>query len=317
MDAPTEWTYGGLVDWTSADTLRLMPIELVLRPIVEAVKERYTVAGLTLPSALSAWNPMLPVKTITDAIQSAATALMPKFVNHTDNGGDWSGQTEIPYWTEADVLIEIDSLERLELGHLSPLSAEWCFQQYQILNLLRWILEKPALTYNHAYKSVSEGAGVGGSSSDAVAAAQAAFEAKSWTEAGEGTWVCQESGLIANPYWTASFASGRGKLRAQNLGYSNSINCDIDMYIFPVTFMDVGVYNSSDGFIENEFNLFQSFSNVSAQYTYSNYLFDYMQDPAPEGVQYYECYVHSSAHTNYTGYHNVLKYDIANGFKFQ
>jgi len=40
MDAPTEWTYGGLLDWSSADSLKLAPVGMATRCIVEALKER-------------------------------------------------------------------------------------------------------------------------------------------------------------------------------------------------------------------------------------------------------------------------------------
>jgi len=230
MDAPTEWTYGGQIDWSSADSLRLAPAGLVLQTIIEAVKERYAaitsmVPGVRLPMLLGGdmygaaagfddatqtyvvnmnighgftsehsvtvtweggqrrwcvipyyaanqwvalsggvgdtlptsgkvmlsvdFNPLRPVKEYTDAIQGAVDYLIRDgvfygknwFVKHIDHGGDWSGVGKDyvwPRWNEAGILASIGAEERLVSDVLSPLSAAWCFQQYQILNLLRW-----------------------------------------------------------------------------------------------------------------------------------------------------------------------------------
>lgn len=147
MAAPTEWTYDGQLDWSSADSLRLAPAGLVLRVIIEAIKERYAAIGISAPALLAAdFNPLAPAKTYIDAVQSAMTTLMDAswpyyaFVNHTIQDGDFTGldMEALPFWTEADMLAAIGAEERIVLYPLSILSAEWCHQQYQLLNLMRW-----------------------------------------------------------------------------------------------------------------------------------------------------------------------------------
>ena len=141
MDAPTEWTYGGKLDWSSADSLKLVPIGMGCRCIIEALKERAEAANYTLPAILTAdYNPFQVLSNIIPAIQSSVTALLALFCNHTDNGGDWSGLSYVaPAWTEADILTTLEIESRLSLAKLNPISAAWAHQQYQILSLLKWI----------------------------------------------------------------------------------------------------------------------------------------------------------------------------------
>ena len=74
MDAPTEWTYGGKIDWSSPEKLKFLPVQLPLRCIIEAIKERHNATpletyGYPLPAFFSApYNPLSPLKAYTDAI---------------------------------------------------------------------------------------------------------------------------------------------------------------------------------------------------------------------------------------------------------
>ena len=77
-----------------------------------------------------------------EAIQNTITSLIPCFANHTDNGGNWDGKTDIPAWTESSILEAIGAEKRLLVNKLNVLSAAWVTQQYQILNMLKWRLVK-------------------------------------------------------------------------------------------------------------------------------------------------------------------------------
>ena len=74
-----------------------------------------------------------------EALHNWITTLIPKFVNHTDHGGDWTGlETYAPYWTEETILanIDIEYPERCtELG-----SAKWAKQTREILDRLAWVI---------------------------------------------------------------------------------------------------------------------------------------------------------------------------------
>lgn len=200
MAAPTEWTYDGQLDWSSADSLRLAPSGLVFRVIIEAVKERYAAIGISAPALLAAeFNPLAPVKTYIDTIQSAMTDLMNcgpwlAFVKHTDSGGDWSGQNIyiIPKWTEADMLAAIGAEERLVLYPLSVLSAEWFFQQYQLLNLLKWTYASYNIKFTEAswacMKKYVE-TDYFPSEAEAQADAISQYNSADWDESSATTWA--------------------------------------------------------------------------------------------------------------------------------
>lgn len=71
--------------------------------------------------------------------QSGIDDILDRYANHTDSSGDWTGQDDIPLWTEADMLTAIGDAERIPAPTDPLISARWMFQQYKILNLLRWV----------------------------------------------------------------------------------------------------------------------------------------------------------------------------------
>ena len=70
--------------------------------------------------------------------QRSIDYVIPRYVNHTIQDGDFSGLTEFPMWTEADILEAISDEERLPIPNEPMMSAKWCYQQYKIINVLRW-----------------------------------------------------------------------------------------------------------------------------------------------------------------------------------
>lgn len=108
--------------------------------LMGALRERCRGAGVAIPAIFAADYAkfeLLP-KTWFSTFQSTITTLIPKYVNHTDNSGDWNGQTTIPAWTEATILTAIGDASRLPAPS-SQICAKWCFQQYKILNMPRWV----------------------------------------------------------------------------------------------------------------------------------------------------------------------------------
>ena len=65
--------------------------------------------------------------------------LITKFVNHTNNSGSWDNQATIPNWTEATIITAIGDGSRLSAPTDPLISAPWLYQQYKMLNLLRWV----------------------------------------------------------------------------------------------------------------------------------------------------------------------------------
>ena len=164
MDAPTEWTYGGLIDWSSPAKLKLLPVQLPMRCIVEALNERYAAHGSTaaammrtfgevtpLAPLMETYNPLAKISDYAKAVQWCVTRMIKGFGIHDMNnylkhtaatGGDFTGYEHyyFPPWNETEMLAAIGAEKRIAVPSLlAPLSADWFFQQYQLLNLMRWI----------------------------------------------------------------------------------------------------------------------------------------------------------------------------------
>lgn len=146
-------------DWSSVDKRRLTSLYENLFPLIDAVNqkcgtsftERWTGWGDT--DARNAVDPIaLPARlqtilsggsnysyNICWLIHDRIDKLMPFFANHTDSGGDWSNATAIPAWDEATMLAAIGDSIRIPYPQtLYEVTAEWVYQQYKILNKLRW-----------------------------------------------------------------------------------------------------------------------------------------------------------------------------------
>jgi len=96
------------------------------------------------------------------AFHAQITYLIPLFANHLDNDGDWTGIStpdgwtrndnpaqSLPAWSEATILTAIGDPIRIPAPRDPLISATWMFQQYNILNLLRWARHK-LLRYDSA-----------------------------------------------------------------------------------------------------------------------------------------------------------------------
>ena len=84
------------------------------------------------------WQDLSSLPDDVEALHAAVTALIPKFVNHTDNGGSWDlRQTCAPRWAgEAEIVTHCTEHTRVQT---TPCLAAWLKQQYEILNLLGWL----------------------------------------------------------------------------------------------------------------------------------------------------------------------------------
>lgn len=121
-----------LPDWSSKDKLRLCSVYDALSALVAAVNERGSVLSSYTP--LPTVNMLYPVKYYVDLIDSTIKSIVPQFVNHTINGGDFTGLDAIPMWTWSDIL---NSETEASVDRLYPL-LDWGYQRYQIINKLRW-----------------------------------------------------------------------------------------------------------------------------------------------------------------------------------
>jgi len=113
-------------------------LKSALNDLRGAMDERCDAVGRTVPAncpviatgdlVLSSWF---------SAFQSEMSTLITTYIDHTDNGGDWDGLATIPNWTVANILTELGET-RVDAPTDPLISAPWLYQQYKLLELLRW-----------------------------------------------------------------------------------------------------------------------------------------------------------------------------------
>ena len=127
----------------------------IIKNLIEAVNERCLASGVSEIDDFSKDDLLLHTKNIYSEIQSTITGLIPLHVNHTYNGGDWTGQTTIPNWTESDIIDTIGDDDRFSIPDKLELEREWIHQQYNIVNLLRYI--KRGINLESPYNAIDVG----------------------------------------------------------------------------------------------------------------------------------------------------------------
>lgn len=271
MPAPTEWTFGGLIDWTSVDTLRGTPVNYVMQAIIEAVKERCVLAEKSIPSLLSnAYNPLQPVYDYTYWIQDTVDSLIQRHVNQT-GGIDFTGETSIPMWNETDIIAAIGADERLIPSRLTLL-AEWCYQQYQLINTCRYPYSQSYVVGIDAfYKGWGESSSYP-TTAGAWAEALSLYNASDWISGSVSTYLgyARLRRELTNDN-QALFVSTKKKFERHYIFSALGIDVDIDVYCFLTApnQSDYGGYTAYNyfwdggvGWIENAFNLIQTFSRT-------------------------------------------------------
>lgn len=168
----------------------------------------------------------------TDWIQSQTTTLIPKYANHTDNSGNWDGQSSIPKWTEATILSAISAASRLTCSRLSA-QPDWIIQQYKIMNMLRWIHGDTGTSW--PYTEMQTKTGWAGGTTATFNDAVTAFNAASWSSAsGSGTTVTEDCNRLiyfkdADDYKDFTIRRRKGKIVVTN---NTGLSADIDTYMY-------------------------------------------------------------------------------------
>lgn len=120
-------------DWSSKDKLRLCSVYDALSALTTAVNERGSVLSDYIP--LPEVKRLYPLKYYVDLIDAKVKEIVPLFVNHTVNGGDFTGLEAIPMWTWNTIL---NGEAEASIDRLYPV-LDWVYQRYEIINKLRWI----------------------------------------------------------------------------------------------------------------------------------------------------------------------------------
>jgi hypothetical protein len=124
-------------NWASTQAVEKNPTNCLIQ-LRAALAERASVVASppTLPGVPA--SGLLPGTAWFTAFQSAVTSLIPKYANHQTSGGNYTGLTAIPVWSESNMLTAISAASRISAPGASKLTAAWAYQQFQMLNKLRW-----------------------------------------------------------------------------------------------------------------------------------------------------------------------------------
>lgn len=122
-------------DWSSKDKLRLCSVYDALSALTVAVNERGSVlgSGFEWPNVI---NKFYPVKYYMNIIETRIKTIVPLYVNHTINSGDFTALGTTPMWTWNDILA---GDTEIITGNLYSL-LDWIYQRYQIINKLKWVI---------------------------------------------------------------------------------------------------------------------------------------------------------------------------------
>lgn len=154
----TSWTnsddaWNPVIDWTDVDAVRHWPNYIHAEALRQALVERMTACGYSLGSGNILYQPITDLQhqpltywasffdgVVNDLAGRDSTPYQHRFIQHTDNGGSWNGQADCaPYWTEStfDAQLSYPWVD-MTWTTTAEVFAEWAWQRYEALNLLRW-----------------------------------------------------------------------------------------------------------------------------------------------------------------------------------
>jgi hypothetical protein len=142
--AITSWTSEGMT-WPPTAGFRLYnPLEAIRL----AVNERATVTSGVSTVGTFGFSAGYSPRDLMDDIQTAMSGLISadKWVKYTDSSGNWDGQTDVPRYDEASLLSAIGAGSRLPVPDPGYRPNDWIYQQYLLLNKLRWSYDESSVT---------------------------------------------------------------------------------------------------------------------------------------------------------------------------
>jgi hypothetical protein len=221
------------------------------------------------------------------AFQSAATNLIPQYANHQTSGGDYSGLTAIPMWSEADILTAISASARIAAPGGGKLTAAWAYQQFLMLNKLRWYSYRPLIT--DTYRRV-------GNSVDL-------WNAASWIN---DTLLSGSAGVAS---WCSSYATYKyaNSVLKYYLTLNGSLSASGVLYLKPY---GIGSYYCDLGWTEAVFNAADMIAEQSSVLTSAEIGNRAIAPSSPNPNGYF---VQPIVQREYM----VAKYDGANGFTYK
>lgn len=311
-----------ITDWDSAGINWEKPQPASLYNALESIRlallERISVTGIDLenlpPVMKNICTKGIRLRSIYEVASEFhrnISTVIPYFVNHTDNSGNWNNQEEIPTWTEESILDAIGDSERVPVSRLGS-SAEWVIQAYKILNMLKWYKDSGTITTDY---TISERSNTDGASSSWNAAqfdATYGFTAWPWRYVGfpYQAFYAGWKGGIPTGYWK------QAKRVRKRFG-NETFKATFDIYLFLERFKyaypsrGVNVFQPIGTMVhEDKWNLKESESSEENQFSTYCWNDDDLKADLLEPTMDIWC------GTQVSEFISVTKFDGANGFKF-
>lgn len=306
---------GVMMDWSSADTIKLCDLWHPLNAIRRCLNEKQAATGT---SATAAIDRLTDTYAAANTLHAAISAQITKFINHTDNSGDWNGKTNIPTWTVNTILSAIGDGARVTPVKLDALNT-WLIQSRKILNLLKWVRSTTFSFVNHERRFGYSDQTGSPTRAGAYSIALGAYNANSWnTSSLDGVW-CYTHMAFTNLFY-CDIDSHRGILRfATNRSPSRQASMDIYLKGEIVSYSySPNQYGNNSPLLDNSPDTFKISETLTesgdATQDTSKYEFDtpssYDETNLPNGM--ISCKI--SAYDKTCA---VFKFDGANGFKFK
>ena len=263
-------------------------LKVALNQLRSALDERTSAVGRSVPGncpviasdeiVLSSWF---------TAWQSEMDTLITKYVDHTDNSGNWDGIATIPNWTSNNIITAIGDASRLGAPTDPLVSAAWMFQQYNIINLLRW--------YNGTTSGTSGNEKDSGVQAD-WATAESVMAADTPSGITSSSFIKYEATNVFQKTFS-TVTKGRTP--------DSAISHDIDIYFTPTRILTT--YETGFGYTENVWNLWGTASGITAFHSVTPGITladGAFTQPAP------------SRDLTVTGVRFIEKYNIVGGFSY-
>lgn len=318
---------GVLMDWTSADTLKLCDLWHPIEALRRAYNERY------YARPLGAWANVIPeqarLKDIYSAclvIHNAITGLFGnefEVVNYTQGNPNYNNKTSLPLIsTMASALTIIGDSSRVTVTRLKDI-APWLIQSRKLINICKWfrpLITTPAAQATKAGYSYD----VSGSASAAYSAAVTNWQSASWGSAERLAGLVEYTQLQSTTSWNAGIQVTRSNpfQWGAAVGWHSSAIASVDLYGIPQrVYGDQGVYYDGVYPYENKLNLVKNYSEqsmVDFNTNNTSYLLEDQQPSTPtQWADISTQWVYFSCEPFRAGGTAVVKFDGPNGFKFK
>jgi len=305
-------------NWVESQGIGKLPLN-AFNQLRAALAERAAVmnSAPTLPANLSAGE--LPSASWFTTFQSAVTAMLPAspsgslygWVNHNDSAtrvGYWDGAAwganagpSLSFWSQSTMLTQIGAASRVAAPGAGDIwqSAAWAYQQYQILNQLRWYgrLAPESLSTNVFYKY--------GSSAIDYPTAAAIHDAMAWAAVSTAPVPnntrnnCWQAQAVGGSFWKQSI---KWVWSWSTWGVSSA---EFDVYVRPNQLTGGPVYNMHTANVANYVKNITVAPSTGFEYGGTHAL-----TPTLNNTIWFR------ATSNWYGLYLVVKFDVSGGFDY-